>query len=270
MFIRNFLKTINKNLLQYSIVFLLLVSAVFLIVLIKQKVKPDEKRTLPISVQGKVTAVPNLAMLNLTIITEGGRADKVQEEGAKKMNSVLNFLENEGIKKEDVKTIDFNLRPKYYYPGDYPRIPCPRALSESGFSCPPNSPVIIGYRLDQTLQVKVRDFGKIGKIISQSVSRGVNQISNVWFTIEDIDQFKKQAREKAFEKAKEQARDLARLGGFKIKKILNVSEGQVLLPRPVPIRAEAMETGDAEVGLAKVEPGTQEVTVNLVVTFEIR
>jgi len=264
------LKNLNKNLFHYSLTFLLIVSAIFLIVLIKQRVKPSEERTLPISTQGKVTVTPNLALVNLTVITEGEDASSVQDKNAEKTNSVIKFLKEEGIKKEDIKTINFNLTPKYYYPSQYPRVPCPQILSKLGFTCPPNSPVIVGYRLDQTLQVKIRDFNNLGKIISQAVSRGVNQISSIQFTVEDIDEFKKQAREDAFKKAERQAEELAKLGGFKIKKVLNISEGQVYVPKPVFAQAEMLRMGESMPSSPTIEPGTQEVTVNLVVTFEIK
>lgn len=259
----------HKKLLYLTISVLIIVSTIFLIVSIKDKIKPIDKRTLPINTEGRVKVVPDVAIISLTVITEGDEVKQIQDENASKINEVTGFLKSQKIDEKDIKTINFNLTPRYYYPYDYPRIPCPPILSKLRFPCPPVSAVIIGYTLTQTVEVKVRDFSKIGVILAEAVNRGVNQIGGVQFTIEDIDKFKKQAREEAFKKANGQAEELANLGGFKIKRVLSINEGQIYIPQPYPLEAQALTKGGAPVS-PELQPGTQEVTVNLTVVFEIK
>ena len=91
------------------------------------------------------------------------------------------------------------------------------------------------------------------------------------FSVDDIDKYKKEARESAFNKAKNQAEDLALLGGFKINKVISIQEGYSYYPRPYAVGGAEVMPAPAEKGSVapQIESGSQEVVVTLTVIFKI-
>ena len=138
-------------------------------------------------------------------------------------------------------------------------------LSIPGETCPPAT--IVGYTVNQTLEVKGRDFEKLGDILSGMVERGANSVSGLSFTVDDQTQLEQQAREEAIAKAKEKAKAVAKSGGFRLGRLISLSEGSISIPRYF---SEGL--GGAGVGLAKspsLEPGSQEVSIQVSLIYEI-
>lgn len=216
---------------------------------------PQVQSTIPITAEGKVFSQPDVAEITFTVTSEGKDPKVIGDENAQKVNAITSFLKDEGIKEKDIKTSQYSLQPVYSYP--------PYA--------PERKPVLTGYIISQSINIKIRSFEKAGSLIAGSIERGANQISSLVFTIEDIDKYKKEARELAFSKAKAQADDLARLGGFSIGKVLSIQEGYSYYPGPYPMRggAEVMPVPGGEVTAPQIEPGSQEVIVTLTVVFKI-
>lgn len=255
--------------------FLLVLSLNYLLDTVKiYKSIKAERKTISISAEGKVLAAPDLASLSVSVITENKDPKKVEEENTKKTNAIIDFIKSKGVKGEDIKTSNYSLTPRYYYPYDYPRVPCPlpgEVVSPKIFSCPPKLPLIIGYELNQSISVKARDFKTIGDIISGSIERGANQVGNVSFSIEDIDKLKNEARKMALSSAKAKAKDLAKTAGVELGRVVTFSEGEMYIPQPRYYGAgEIQMLGKADSASApSLEPGTEEIRVTMNVTFEL-
>ena len=120
------------------------------------------------------------------------------------------------------------------------------------------------------MTLKIRDFTKIGKILGLVPSLGVNQIGGLTFDVDNPDTYLNQAREQAFEKALEKAKSMARQNRAKIKRVVTFSDSPSYYPRPMYFATEAAYgKGGADMA-PQVEPGSQEVSVNVNVTYEIR
>ena len=91
---------------------------------------------------------------------------------------------------------------------------------------------VIGYTLEQDVQVKIRDFTKIGDILSAATSSGANVVGDLQFTIDNPEQFKEQARAQAIAQAKSNAQNLAKESGLNLGKLINVYENNY---NPSPI-----------------------------------
>ncbi len=212
------------------------------------------KRTTPlagfsVSAEGKVIAIPDVAEIRLSVISEGKDLVVIQRENSKKVNKVIDFLKEKGIKDEDIKTEAYNLQPKY----DWNKSPYQ----------------IVGYTLNQTILVKVRDLNKTGEILSEAVKNGVNQIFGPNFTIDNPEKLKSQAREMAIKKAKEKAEAIAKASGFKLLRITSFEEVEEGLIYPL-YSMRAAEVKSAEASLPQIEPGSQEIKVKVILTYEIK
>jgi hypothetical protein len=210
-------------------------------------------RTISVSAEGKTVVTPDIAKINFSVVTEGSDTVKISEENIKKMNKAIDFVKSQGIEAKDIQTAGYNLSPKYEYNEDTRKT------------------FISGYTLTQTIYIKIRDFSKISGILGALPGLGVNDISSLSFSIENQDASLKIARDQAFEKAMAKAKEMAKMNGVRIKRVVTFSDYQ----NNYPIYAKSMSYGVGG-GVAlesapapSIEPGSQEVTVNVSVTYEI-
>lgn len=223
-------------------------------------------RSFSVEGEGKVVAVPDVAELSFGILTEGGKnLSDLQKENSNKANRIVSFVKESGVADKDIKTQYYSITPRYQY------FSCPpvRILNETApiKPCPPQE--IVGYSISQNILVKARDLNKAGDIVAGVVERGANTVSGPTFTIDDPDLLQQKAREEAILKAKDKAKATASAGSFRLGKLISVSEREGF---PIPFRSFALEAkgGDLGGGTPPIEPGSQEVKVNVMLVYEIK
>ncbi len=220
-------------------------------------IQPASFRSFSATGEGKVIAVPDVAQFNFGVITEGGtKIADLQTNNTKKMNAALDFLKKNGVADKDIKTEQYSLQPRTEYSG------CQNGV------CPPSK--IVGYTINQMVNVKVRDFNKIGDIMSGIATQGVNTVSDLRFAIDDPKKVQNEARAEAFEEAKIKAESIAKAGGFTLGRLLSIDEGS---QSPIP-RYESFGLMDAKImaeaaPAPTIEPGSQDVVVNVTLRYEI-
>jgi hypothetical protein len=219
--------------------------------------EPASYRSFSVNAEGEATMVPDIARLNFSVITEGGVGDleALKDENAETANDIIKYLKGMDVEKEDIKTLSFNVSPRYS------NIRC--------FNGPCPAPEIVGYSIHQSVQVKVRDMDDVGEILTGIVENGANSVSGPWFTIDDPTKTENEAREEAFEKARDKAKAIAKAGGFKLGKLIAVSEGGVYggAVAFAESSVDKMGRGGEEI---QIEPGEQEVRVTITLTYEIK
>jgi uncharacterized protein YggE len=247
---------------EYKIFFLIIASIIiclFLVLIVSglvgiiNKIKQGRyigadvayKNSITVRGEGRVYTKPDIALVNLSVVTEGRNVKDVQEKNSEKMNKVIAFLKDFGISEKDIKTINYRIHPRYSY--EDRRIPR-----------------IIGYEITQTLEVKIRDLETIGELLEQSVSAGINQVSSLHFEVDDDEKVKQEARKLAIEDAKAKARKLASQLGVKLIKISGFDEATSF---DYPIFREFGIGGAAEV--PQIQVGENEIVVNVTLIYEI-
>ncbi len=222
-------------------------------------IQPSSFRSFSVTGEGRVVAVPDVARFTFSVVTEGGTdVARVQEENTAKVNRGIEFVKSLQVEAKDIKTLSYQIEPRYQY------YSCPREGAVS--PCPP--PEIVGYTVTQSVQVTVRDFAKIGNLLGGVVKEGANSVSSLSFTVDDPTALESRARAEAIGKAQEQARTVSRAAGFSLGRLLGIDEGGV---RPIPYYAEAYGKGGGDsMPVPTIEPGSQEVTVEVTLRYEIR
>ena len=200
--------------------------------------------------EGSVDLVPDMAVVSLTVASEGKTARAALDANSSAMKDVQAAKTTAGIESRDLQTSNFSIQPNYFYPPQQP----------SGKREPPQ---IVGYTVRNGLTVRVRDINAVGVILDKSVSLGVNEGGNIMFTNDDPTEAITQARVKAMHHAIDKAKTLAVAAGVKTGQILEISE-QSFSPRPMPMARMEMARGMAadSVPVAAGE-NTYKVTVNV-------
>ena len=64
----------------------------------------NPQNTMSVSAAGKVKAVPDLATVNLGVVSQGADAGDVQSKNSEKINKIVDFIKRQGINKDDIST----------------------------------------------------------------------------------------------------------------------------------------------------------------------
>jgi uncharacterized protein YggE len=218
-----------------------------------------------VSGEGEVFAVPDTAEFTFSITEEGATAGAVQETATTKANEVIDALKAQGVEEKDIKTVAYELHPKY----EWIQERCTTA-----FGCP-GKQVQNGFELTQSVLVKARDLNKAGELLSLVTEKNVSNVSGLTFTIADEDGLRAEARKAAIDDAKEKAEKLATDLGVSLVRIVSFNENEGNYPMPYMARDMAMSDvygigGGEEAKVASVPAGENRISSNVSVTYEIR
>ncbi len=222
------------------------------------------QRTFTVQGEANIETPHDIAFFTATVITEGeSDVTKLQSANAEKMNAINAFLQEKGIEKKDLKTTNYAMNPRYNYPNCTPG---------TGI-CPP--PSINGYSITQSLEVKVRDTGMVGDLLTGIVSAGANSVSGVSFITDDDSEARNLAREEAFQDGRKKALAMAKAGNFRLGKLVSFYEDNSSPIQPYAMNAmaasDAMGGAEAKaVPSPTIEPGTETGKLQVNLTFEIR
>jgi uncharacterized protein YggE len=187
---------------------------------------------------GTITAVPDEATITAGVHTQASSAADALAENAKLMNRVVAALKAAGG--SDLQTQQVSLSPQ---------------TNEQG--------QVTSYAADNSVSAKAK-IADAGALIDAAVQAGANTVSGPSLDVSGRDSLYRSALGKAVEDARAKAQALADAGGFGVGQVSSVTEQSA--NAPVPVFQAAVAKGDA----TPIEPGTQDVTADVVVTFKIR
>lgn len=205
--------------------------------------------TLQVSATGEVQRAPDMATITLGVQTEAKSASEAMSENAQKMDNVYSALSEAGIAERDMQTSNLSLQPRYDY-----------SNRDGG---PPD---LVGYTASNQVTITVRNLDTLGTTMDSIVSQGGNTISGLSFGLDDPSDARDEARREAVNKAMERAELYAEATGYRVARIVTISESSSDMGGPVPMMAMRAES-DASTKVSGGEVGYQ-VTVN--VTYELR
>ena len=203
--------------------------------------------------EGKVTVVPDIAMVSLGVEAQAQNVSEAQNQAATAMTAVVNELDNFGIAERDIQTQHFSI------------FPVRRWSEERG------EEVLIGYRVTNTVTVKVRNIDDTAALIDAAARAGGDyiRINSLNFTVDEPEQYLEEAREMAMADAEAKAGQLAELGEVNLGRPTYINESGVSVPvgrpeysLPVPAPAPAQPS-------TPISPGETEITLNIQVVYSI-
>lgn len=205
--------------------------------------------TFDVTGEGKALIKPDFAIVSAGVSANGLTTKEAQDKINQTINKVSEGIKTLGVDPKDIQTANYNINPTYDY--------------QTG------SQKITGYSGNTNLTIKVRNIDNVGKIIDSATLNGANNVSNLGFDTADKSVVENEARVKAVAVAKKKAEDASKITGFKLGKIINYSENFGGYPtiRPLMVGASVDKANSPETNL---EPGSNEVRVNVTLSFEIR
>jgi len=259
-------KNEKQNLIKLSFIFLSVLIILFAIKAVTE-IKAfkyvgagiGSAATISFDGKGEVLVVPDIANISFSIKESGNTQKEVQNKVAKKSKATIDLLGKAGIAEKDIKTLNYNAYPQYDYGPQCISYPCPS----------PKPPKIIGFEVNQSVSVKVRQIDEVGKILDILASMGVTDLNGPNFEIDEVEKVQAEARRKAIADAKNKAENLARDLGVKLVRVVNFSEGNQG-GGPVYYEATKAVSGGEIAPLPELPTGENKITSNVTITYEIR
>ncbi|TSC55230.1 MAG: hypothetical protein LiPW31_21 [Microgenomates group bacterium LiPW_31] len=251
--LKNFLKTFYGKIIGVTLIILAIFSLYFRFVgpipFSVTQTTVEKVATFDVSAEGKITAIPDTAEINLGIQISKPTVEAAQREANETIDKITNQIKKLGIEEKYLKTTNYSVYPNYDY----------RAGQR-----------IVGYNVNITLRVKVKDFDKINQVIDAATTLGANQIGQLNFTIDEekLEQLKMEARKQAIEKGKKKAKEIASVGGLRLGRIVNISEN---IASPLPQTQYMLEKavgGEEPQPSTQIQPGESEITISVTLSYE--
>lgn len=213
----------------------------------------QQNQGIAVSGDGKVNAVPDIAILSLGIEAEESTVAAAQKEAALAMDKVMKALKDRGIAEKDIQTQRFSI------------YPVRRWIEKE------NRQEIIGYKVTNMVTAKIRQIDKTGDIIDKVAYSGgdLTRIQDIGFTVDNPVLYYKEAREKAVQDAMEKAKQLAELSKVKLGRPLYISESGAYTPPVLRKNMYAME-GAAAAPSTPISPGELEFQLTVNIVYDIR
>jgi len=209
----------------------------------------EPQRTITVSGQASVTAVPDVAYITLSVQTRDKKAANALEDNNKRVAQVYQTLARFGVEKKDIQTTSLSL----YQQEERDR---------------EGKVIARYYQANNTVRVTVRDMDNLGKILDAVVQSGANRLQGIQFGISDRAALLEQARLEAVKQGKAQAAAIAAAAGAKLGEVQTISFQSVAQP---VMRDEMMlEAAPKMAGEVPVSGGQMQVTATVHMVFDLQ
>lgn len=203
--------------------------------------------------EGKVTVVPDTAIVDLGITANNPTVKAAQNQANTVIKTISDELKKLGISEKDIKTSNYSVYPQYDF-----------REGETGR--------INGYQVNASVNVTVREIDKVNEVIDTATSAGANTIGGIQLTVDDEHKKKlvQQARDLAVNEAKEKAQSLAKSAGITLGKVVNVVEaGSPAFPMSMMATRE-MAVDPSGGTPTDIKPGSTDITSSVTLYYETR
>lgn len=192
---------------------------------------------------GIVTGAPDTVTIVLGVQTQAAQAAPAMAENAELAGALIQTIKDQGVDDRDITTMNLSVQPNYQPAG-----------------------TIDGYTVTNQVQATLRDIARSGDLIDAAAGAAGDaiRVQNLTFSINDDSDLRAQARAKAVTQAQAQAQQIANAAGTQLGPVKSITENSDTGATPFP-QATAMTD---RVSSTPIEPGSQELSVSISVTYE--
>ena len=205
--------------------------------------------TLNLSAYGEARIAPDMATISLGVETTDPTAAGAMRANAERMARVVGALKAAGIADRDLQTSTLSLSPQYVYEQNRPHR-------------------LTGYQASNQLTVTVTDLTRLGAVADAVVGAGATNVGQISFGLANPVSAENTARIAAVKALEDKAALYAQAVGYRINRLVNLSEGGGYTPgppRPMPMMAMRAEAAVA----TPVEAGDLKVRIDITGLFEL-
>lgn len=199
--------------------------------------------TVLVGADGRFEAEPDTAIVQFNISAQEENLQAANTRASKAAEQVRQLLRSNGLDPKQAQVGMFSVQPVYDYKNPKRKL--------------------VGYRVDTSITIKVKDFAKVGPITQGLADMDITGNQSISYILDDMDAAKTRAVEDALHRAHDIANAVARSSGRTLGELSYASVDTYEQPRPRPMAAAApmaMKAGEAMPAPTE-EFGTQKITV---------
>jgi len=199
--------------------------------------------------EGKVSVVPEVTILSLGVEAQAKTVTEAQRLAGEAMVAVVAVLDEYDIAEKDRTTQRFSIYPVSRW--------------DNG------KEILLGYRVNNMMTVKIREIDDTGAIIDAVAEAGgdYTRINSISFVVDNPADYYEEAREKAMADAEAKAEQLADLAGVDLGRPTYINESGGFIPVPRDFYKGVPEAAPAPT--TPISPGETEIQLTVQVVYSI-
>lgn len=206
------------------------------------------ERSITVDGSSRSFAAPDIASISVSVESKAESVELAQADNSQVISAITDQLKAAGIPAEDIQTSFYNVYEDEVYNPDT-------------FEYEPR-----GWVVYQDLDVTVRDVTLVSTVLEIAGRSGATDIYGPNYSVDDTSSSEQQARISAIADARKNAMEIASALGARLGDVIDYDEWSA---SPYPYYAETAAYGLGGAGDIAIEPGQEEVSLNVSITFEL-
>lgn len=191
---------------------------------------------------------PDVARMTISINTVNANLEKAKNENSIIVNRVFVALDEQGVKKEQIKTSTYQVDPIYNYEKD-------------------RLPKLEGYRVTNTLEVRT-SIDKVGVLVNEVTNAGANEIHSIRFEVANETDSKNEALRDAVADAVKKAEVIADALNKRVARVTLVNESGISY-YPLMVESRTLKAASMDGAVPNIAAGKVTIGANVQVTVEL-
>lgn len=211
---------------------------------------PPRPATIQVTGQAQVAEAPNRVYIGIGVTTQAQQAEAAASQNAARLAAVIAAVKRAAGAGTQLTTTEYSINPNYDNPRDG------------------SAPTVVGYTVNNVVQVRLDDLLKIGPVIDAATRAGSNNVQGIRFALREEEAARDEALREAALKARQDAETLAGAVGLRVVRVLSLTEqGPDVMPMPIyPQGGVRLMAARAP---TPVETGTLDVSASVTLTVEV-
>jgi len=212
--------------------------------------------TLAVEGRAEIQVAADRVRMSVSVVTQAAQPEASLAENSRRMDEVVEALEDLGLTKDEYETGRFTITPQYD--------PRPRRLEEDW------EPSIIGYQTTNAITVRTGRLDLTGRIIQTAVEAGATNVGGLAFELSNERPSRREAIKAATEAAIDDAETLAGACSTKLGRILSISLDDARSASHQVAFADArMRLAAESGGPPAIAPGNITVSARVTIVYQL-
>lgn len=209
-------------------------------------------RAVTVSGRGEVAVLPDRARVSLAIMERAEQHRAAQTQVDEIVAAVLRVTDKLGISRKHVNTTGLSIMPEYRWDEE------------------DRERQLIGYMVQRSVEIYLEDLDKLGRLMHEVTTVGVNQVSPPALEASNADEHRRAALAKAAEDARRNADILARTLDARLGGVRRITTSDLQhYPPPQPMMESRVMAMDAKAAEQTYNPGEIRFEASVTVAFDL-
>lgn len=212
-----------------------------------------QPNTIVVGADGKYETAPDTALIQFNISTQADNAKEAYDQAGKQAEATRQILRANGIEPKTAEIGFFSVSPQFNYKDPKHKV--------------------IGYQVNTSVRIKLKDFAKIGPVTEQLADASVSDSQSLSYTLDSTDEAKGKAVADAYQRARSSAKALATASGRTLGELSYASVDtfeNVRVIAPMVRRAAPMAMAAQAAPTEEFSPQNVTVTAHVNAMFELK